>query len=56
MCTVICRGDVVHHFGMIREPIASLYPQVILNPCVRRMEREVQVADTAQEIVEITSK
>ena len=56
ICAVICRGNVVHHLGMICGSLTSLYLQVILIPCVRRMEREAQVADTAREIVEITSK
>jgi hypothetical protein len=56
ICTVICRGDVVQHLGMIRESLNSLYPQVILNPCFPRMERELQVVHTGRAIIESTSK
>ena len=44
MCTLICRGDVVQHLGMIRELLIALYLQVILNPCVHRMERQVDAS------------
>ena len=44
MCTLICRGDVVQHLGMICESLIALYLQVILNPCVHCMERQVNAS------------
>jgi hypothetical protein len=44
MCAVICRGDIVHYLGMVRESLTALYLQVKINPCFRHMERQVDAS------------